>query len=77
MPFSEASKRWIEAAKQVGEGEREGILCPQNGDDFLVVEWIPFEIPGYPGGQWWLHCPTCGEENFMLVRHDPNTSSDY
>jgi hypothetical protein len=72
MPISEASKRWIDAAKQVGEGEREGILCPQNGDDFLAVEWIPFE--NSTGGEWWLHCPACGAQNFPLVRHDPNAS---
>jgi hypothetical protein len=77
MPFSEAVPRWVEALKRVAAGEREGILCAQNGDDFLVVEWIPFKRPGAAGGEWWLHCPACGAETFGLTYEDPNASDDY
>lgn len=42
----------------MGNGKSEGILCPQNEDDFLEMKWIPFS--GQAGGEWWLHCPTWG-----------------
>ena len=40
--LSDAVRRWIEAAKRIVDGDRDGILCPQNQDDILLVEWLPF-----------------------------------
>jgi hypothetical protein len=39
---SDAGRRWIEAAKRIADGHRDEILCPQNQDDILLVEWLPF-----------------------------------
>lgn len=33
--------KWVEAAQRAVAGERDGILCPVNGDADLLVEWIP------------------------------------
>ncbi|WP_410631251.1 hypothetical protein [Amycolatopsis sp. cmx-4-83] len=57
---------WIEAAKRVSEGAREELRCPENDDDFLAVEWLP--NPGGVGGEYRLHCPSCGAENWILKR---------
>jgi hypothetical protein len=38
---SEAGRRWIEAATRFLAGDRDAILCPQNQDDILLVEWLP------------------------------------
>ena len=65
--LSDAVRRWIEAAKRIVDGDRDGILCPQNQDDILLVEWLPFSSG--EGGEWWLHCPTCKAGEFALVRH--------
>ena len=64
--ISENRRRWIDAGKRVLQGEREGILCPENQDGFLQVEWIPMSS-GH-GGEWRLYCPSCGVENFILQR---------
>lgn len=56
---------WIEAAKRVGSGEWTGIRCPENNDDDLVVDWLPGPESG--AGEYWLHCPTCGAQNFLRV----------
>jgi hypothetical protein len=65
---SEAGRRWIDAAiRWSRDDNRDGILCPQNQDDILLVEWLPFSSG--EGGEWWFHCPTCKAENFALVRH--------
>jgi len=42
------------------------MTCPQDQDGALVVEWIGF--PSGPGGEWWLQCPACGAQNFLLDR---------
>lgn len=65
--LSEAGRRWIEAAVRFGNGDRDGILCPQNQDDILLAEWLPFASG--EGGEWRLHCPTCKVQEFALVRH--------
>ena len=49
-------------------GERDGIVCPVNGDGDLLVDWVPFETA--IGGEFRLACPACGESNFVLVRGD-------
>jgi hypothetical protein len=61
---SETSRRWIEAGTRVRNGERDGIICPQNTDYFLRVDWIPFDSDDGSNGEWWLHCPTCEAQNF-------------
>ncbi len=58
--------RWLDAAKRVLAGERDNLLCPEHGDDNLLVQWIPFESE--TGGEYWLHCPCCGAQNFILKR---------
>jgi hypothetical protein len=62
--ISERGRRWIEAAKRVSNGEREGIRCPENDDDFLQVEWIP--TTSGDSGELRLYCPSCKAENFIL-----------
>jgi hypothetical protein len=64
--LSESNRRWIEVGLRVDRGEREGILCPKNQDDYMKVEWLPFKSG--IGGEWWVHCPTCKAENFLLQR---------
>lgn len=64
--ISDSNRRWIEVGLRVDQGEREGILCPKNQDDYMKVEWIPFKSG--VGGEWWVHCPTCKAENFLLQR---------
>lgn len=59
-------RAWIDAAQRVLAGEREGIVCPVNGDADLLVNWVPFETA--IGGEFRLACPACGEMNFVLVR---------
>jgi hypothetical protein len=39
--ISEAGRSWIEAAKRVGNGERDGILCPKRGILFWSVMILP------------------------------------
>lgn len=64
-------RAWVDAAKRVLAGEREGIVCPANGDAELLVDWVPFDAA--VGGEYRLACPVCGETNFVLVRaEDPN-----
>jgi hypothetical protein len=43
------------------------ILCPKNQDDILLADWLPFGSG--TGGEWWLRCPTCKSEVFILNRH--------
>ena len=69
---SDESRRWIDAWKRVGEGERNGIRCPRNDDDFLILEWVQGKVPDSPVGEWWLHCPTCGAQSFMRVASEPD-----
>jgi hypothetical protein len=64
--IKEITRRWTEVAKRISWGEREGILCPQNQDDIVKVEWLPFRSG--VGGEWWVHCPTCKVESFILDR---------
>ncbi|RDI59035.1 hypothetical protein [Nocardia pseudobrasiliensis] len=68
-----STRRWIDAAKRVGNGELEGIRCPENGDDFLEVTWIPG--PG-DTGEYRLRCPTCGAENFLRTTRAPGRNSN-
>jgi hypothetical protein len=46
------------------EGKREGLLCPENDDDDLVVEWLPL---AEGRGEFLLRWPRCGARNFVLV----------
>ena len=62
----ELKRRWIEVAKRVVRGERDGIPCPQNQDEFVQVEWIPFDSE--PGGEWRIYCPSCNVQEFVLDR---------
>jgi hypothetical protein len=68
--IDDASKRWIEAGRLVAKGRREGLRCPENGDDDLVVEWLPVAAGR---GEFLLRCPRCGARNFVLVgeHHEP------
>lgn len=50
----------------MGNGEREGIRCPEREDDDIEVTWIPIAKDG-GRGEYLLRCPTCGAVNFMLV----------
>ena len=56
---------WTSAARRVLAGERGGILCPENEDEFLVVTWLPSPDQG---GEYHLHCPGCGAEVYVLKR---------
>jgi hypothetical protein len=49
------------------DGSRDGILCPQNQDDILQYEWLPFRSGD--GGGVAAALPTCKAEDFALVRH--------
>lgn len=64
---SEVRARWLEAARKVYDGQREGLLCPENQDDYLNVLWMP--LPD-AGGEYWLTCPGCGVHHELLVRHE-------
>jgi hypothetical protein len=57
--------RWGEIAPRVLAGQTE-IRCPIRNDDVLDVTWIPFD--GTVGGQFWLRCPSCQAENYILKR---------
>lgn len=65
----EVRARWIEAARLVMGGTRDGIRCPEHQDGFLEVIWAPFR--DQPGGEYWLRCPVCGAHNEVLVKSDP------
>ena len=61
---------WIEAARRVVSGDRDGIVCPARGDGVLVVTWLPFSDS--LGGEFCMECEVCAERNFVLVRgEDP------
>ena len=52
------------------------MVCPENGDAALCVDWIPFTAgagAGTAGGEYRIWCPTCGAQNVVLVRdrHTP------
>ena len=71
-PGDDVSRRaWIDAAQRVLAGERDGLVCPVNGDSYLLVDWVPFETA--IGGEFRLACPACGEPNFELVRGDDSS----
>lgn len=53
----------IQAARQVTEGVREDLRCPENDDDFLEVEWFPNSASD--GGEHRLRCPSCGAESWI------------
>lgn len=57
--------KWVEVAPLVLAGQTE-IRCPIRDDDYLDVRWIPFD--GTVGGQFWLRCPSCRAENYILKR---------
>jgi hypothetical protein len=63
--MNESAQRWIEAAKMVRAGVREGLRCPENDDGDLVVTWLP---AGDGRSEFRLRCASCGAENYMLVR---------
>lgn len=56
---------WLDAVKRVLEGDLAGLRCPENDDDILDVEWISGPTSGT--GEYWLHCPRCGAENFVRI----------
>jgi hypothetical protein len=68
--IKDESKRWIQAARLVVKGRRDGMRCPANDDDDLVVEWLPLADGR---GEFLLRCPRCGARNIVLVgeRHEP------
>jgi hypothetical protein len=68
--IADTRARWLEVARQVYGGQREGLLCPENQDAFLTVLWVPFR--DVVGGEYWLRCPGCGAHNELLVRHEHN-----
>jgi hypothetical protein len=65
---------WLEVASQVMSGEYGQCVCPANGDDIILVEWLPFVHQ--PGGEVRVFCPTCGAQNYILVRKRPNWVDD-
>jgi hypothetical protein len=62
--------RWIDVALRVEAGERADLRCPENDDDLLEVDWIPGPFSGT--GEYRLHCPTCGAQNFIRVGGTPS-----
>jgi len=65
----ESRDRWLAAAKAVVEGSLTGYRCPENDDADLRSEWIPFSDGG-GGGEYRVYCPSCGAENYVLVRKE-------
>lgn len=56
-------ERWLDVARRVANGQTEGLRCPENDDDLLMVEWISGPHPGE--GEYRLYCPTYGAQNFL------------
>ena len=66
MAENDAHARWIEAARLVAAGQRQGLRCPENQDGDLEVTWAAFRDQA--GGEYWLRCPACGAHNELLIR---------
>jgi hypothetical protein len=72
MADRDSRARWLEAARMVVAGNRQGMRCPENQDGDLEVIWAGFH--DQPGGEYWLRCPECGAHNEILIRdHDSTT----
>jgi hypothetical protein len=55
---------WIDASRRVLAGETDHIRCPENDDDFLVIDWIPGRMSA---GEFYLHYPYCDVTNYIRV----------
>jgi hypothetical protein len=55
-------KRWVEAAKVLAADPTAQVLCPRNGDEFLVVTDTPM---GDGMVERELRCPICGARNVI------------
>jgi hypothetical protein len=73
MTNSGTQARWLEAARLVAAGHRQGLRCPENQDGDLDVTWGAF--PDQTGGEYWLRCPACGARNELLT-HDPKSGPE-
>jgi hypothetical protein len=60
---------WIEAGRQAVADGAVDVACPENGDAALLVEWIPATVNDPAEGEYRLWCPSCGAQNFVLVKH--------
>jgi len=73
MADRDARARWLQAARLVIGGQRQGLRCPENQDGDLEVTWAAF--PDQTGGEYWLRCPVCGAHSEILARdHAPISS---
>jgi Zn finger protein HypA/HybF involved in hydrogenase expression len=64
-----AREGWIEAARQAIETGTVEVTCPEHGDAALRVEWIATTTGNGKEGEYRIWCPTCGAQNFALVRN--------
>lgn len=63
-----ASLRWIEAGKVLSENPSAKVRCPENDDDFLVIEDA---LPSANATHVERHirCPKCGAYNSVLLEN--------
>jgi hypothetical protein len=70
MPDNHARARWLDTARLVVAGHREGLPCPENEDADLEVTWAASQDQA--GGEYWLRCPGCGAHNEIVIHdHQP------
>ena len=68
---------WVELAREVIlKGRVHDLKCPMCGNLTIQTEWIPFADTSGQDGEYWLHCTTCGAENFVLKRWSLSNGDD-
>ena len=67
MLISDASRKWIEAAKVLTKDPCARVLCPERGDGFIEVrDQVSTEDASLM--ERWLTCDTCGASNVVRMR---------
>lgn len=62
--MADRREAWLECARSVAMGQRDGIPCPECGTA-LTVRWLP--LPSGEAGDYHLFCGYCSAETYVFT----------